>query len=201
MADPARITQIGGEVIARDTSLHKARITQIGVEVIRRGSVTYQGQATLIGQAVVTAEGEVDSPPQFGEATITAATRTSVLTDYLKDKVVGMTLLGEPFSAIQTVYFAVGNGTFFEFPEYTREVVQFGAPTPQGLHMAVTNVNTVQFTATANWTDGPTHMALFDAQIGGNMLYFRRLDGKVLTSWEAGDILLFQPGTVWFAIG
>lgn len=105
----------------------------------------------------------------------------TAFSDYLEQRVLGATLLGSVYTPVNTVYLALAtsaasDGAFFqEVPggtAYTRQRVQFGSITADGLSHRVRNVSALNYPeATTPW-GGLTHCAIYDSPTGGNQLYW-----------------------------
>lgn len=68
-----------------------------------------------------------------------------------------------------------GTGTEVSGNAYARASATFGTPTQSGSSMVISNSSPVQFpTATGTWGT-PQYFALYDAQTGGNMLFYAAL--------------------------
>lgn len=95
--------------------------------------------------------------------------------DYLEDKVINITLRGQAWTTITTVYVALytanptdaNTGTEVSGGSYVRMASTWNAPS-NGLS---TNTTDITFpVATAGWGT-ITHMGILDASSGGNLLY------------------------------
>lgn len=105
----------------------------------------------------------------------------SNFSDYLEQKLLGVTLLGSPFTAPSTIYLALATScttdgaVFQEVPSgtaYSRQAIAFGAPSVNGDGYRVTNSALVTYpTATTPW-GYVKHMGLYDSPTGGNQLYW-----------------------------
>ncbi len=108
----------------------------------------------------------------------------SNMSDYLEAKVLGVTVLGSPFTAPATVWLALATSVttdgavFQEVPSgtgYARQVIAFGAPADVGLSKQVLNSGTITFpTASTPWGT-ITHQGLYDSPTAGNQLYWGAL--------------------------
>ena len=108
----------------------------------------------------------------------------SNMSDYLEAKVLGVTLLGSPFTAPATVWVslatsaATDGAVFNEVPTatgYARQVIAFGAPSDVGLSKQVTNTGLINFPTTTTPWGTVTHYGLYDSPTGGNQLYWGAL--------------------------
>lgn len=106
------------------------------------------------------------------------------MSNYLEDKVLGVSVLGSPFTAPATVYLALATSSTTDgavFQEvatgtaYARQVVAFGAPATSGLSRQVLNSGVVTFPqATTPW-GYITHLGIYDSPTSGNQLYWGAL--------------------------
>lgn len=118
--------------------------------------------------------------------------------DYLENALLNATLRGVAYTSPTTVYVALftsdptdaGTGTEVSGGAYARQAVTFGAPS----NGTCSNSADVLFPiATAAWGT-ITHIAIFDAATGGNMLYSAPLTtSKTIAS---GDQLKVAAGDV-----
>lgn len=68
-----------------------------------------------------------------------------------------------------------GTGTEVSGNGYTRVAASFGTPAQSGTGMVASNTSAVQFpTAEGSWGT-PQYFALYDAQTGGNLLFYAAL--------------------------
>jgi len=140
------------------------------------------GQADIEGEGFIVASGLITIPVSTG------------FSSYLAEKLLGLTLLGSTYTPVTTVYLALCTSPIgTEIPAangYSRQVVSFGNPTPEGTATKVTNDNAVSFgIATDAWPD-VTHVAYCDAPEDGNRLYFGEMESAILDVLE-GDTLMF----------
>lgn len=100
---------------------------------------------------------------------------------YLKDRLLGHTLLGSEYVYPNVVYLSLATsvndlGTTFEeisAASYSRKQMIFGSPNSY----AVSNASTVSFgTALETWGT-VKHIGIWDAASGGNLLYLYTLNG------------------------
>jgi len=120
------------------------------------------------------------------------------MSNYLEEKVINAAIRGEPFPAIQMVYVALFTtdpgedgltGTEVSGGSYSRRSATFTEPAQVDGRATSYNSTEIDFgIATALWGT-ITHVALFDAQTGGNMLYHEALASAKLI--EANDSLRF----------
>lgn len=98
------------------------------------------------------------------------------------DRILGGTVLGSPFTAINTAWFALCNsvgslGLSYSEPTiaqgYNRQIIVFGTPANRG----VTNINSLLFNAASTPWGSIPHIALFDVSSpnGGNMIVYGTL--------------------------
>lgn len=103
----------------------------------------------------------------------------AAFSNYLEPKILGVTILGTPFTAPTTIYVGLATAlstdgdliTEVNTGAYVRRAVQFGAPSA-GVCL---NSGTITFPqATANWGT-VNYVVLYDASSGGNALYYTAL--------------------------
>lgn len=122
----------------------------------------------------------------------------SAISDYLENALLNATLRGVAYSAPSTVYLALfttnptdaGTGSQVTGGAYVRRAITFGTPS----NGTISNSAEVLFpVATANWGT-ITHVGIYDALSGGNLLYHGALtNSKTIQSNDqlkinAGDI-------------
>ena len=122
----------------------------------------------------------------------------SKFSDYLEEKVLDATLKGGTFPTISTAYLAVftsdptdaGSGSECNWSGYAREAMTFGA-----ISGGQTSTGTqIQFPALVGASVTVTHIGIYDATTGGNLLYHTNLqNSKTLT---ADDVLSFAVNGV-----
>lgn len=122
----------------------------------------------------------------------------AAFTNVLEDRILNSTLRGSAWTAIASVYVALSTtptddtGAITEpsgVNNYTRKAVTFAAPSGG----AVSNSADVTFNqATPGGWGTITHMAIYDASSGGNMLYQGPLAASKTVN--AGDTFRFQIG-------
>ena len=119
-------------------------------------------------------------------------------TDYLENALLDHVLRATAYTSPTALYLALftsatddaGGGTEVSGGSYARQAVTFDAAASGQTQ----NTALVTFpTATANWGT-ITHMAIYDAVSGGNMLYHGELaNSKTINT---GQVARFQAGTV-----
>lgn len=100
----------------------------------------------------------------------------TAISNYLENKLVDATLRGVSFTSPAKVYLALftsdpteaGSGTEVSGAGYTRKEITFGAPVDGS---TVSSGDVFFPVATASWGT-VSHLAIFDAVSGGNMLYY-----------------------------
>jgi hypothetical protein len=106
----------------------------------------------------------------------------SAISNYLENALINAVLRNVPYTSPTAVYLALftsdptdaNTGTEVTGGAYQRQQITFNAPT-DGM---VSNSNEILFpVATANWGT-ITHIGIFDAATGGNLLFY----GAVITS-------------------
>jgi hypothetical protein len=120
----------------------------------------------------------------------------SAISNYLENAIINHTLRNVPFTAPTTIYLALfltapldsGTGTEVSGGAYARQVVTFVAPSDG----ATTNVSDVVFpVATADWGT-ISHLGLYSAATGGNLLYHGAFTlSKVI---QTGDQFIVRAG-------
>ncbi len=134
----------------------------------------------------------------------------SEFSNYLEEKIIETTLRGAAFPVPSGVYVALfktdptdaGSGTEVnttEWPAYARKDAAAGGAISSGWTANAdgqsSNAKEVAFAA----NDGAgavtvTHLALFDAASGGNLLYHTALDAS--KTLQVGDVLSFAIGAI-----
>ena len=119
------------------------------------------------------------------------------ISNYLENALINVTLRNTAFTAV-TPYVALftsdptdaGTGTQVSGGSYSRTAVTFGAPS----NGVTTNSADVIFpTATASWGT-VTHIGIYDASTGGNLLYHTPLD--IAKTIDTGDIFRINTGNL-----
>lgn len=122
------------------------------------------------------------------------------MSDYLENALINATLRGQAWTAPTTVYLALftsdptdaKTGTEVSGGAYARQVVTFAAPTNGA---SATAADVLYPVATAAWGT-VTHIGVFDAATGGNLLYHGPLTNTKTISMDdqlkigAGDITI-----------
>lgn len=120
------------------------------------------------------------------------------MSDYLENALINVTLRNTAFTAVAQPYVALftsnptdaGTGTQVSGGSYARTAVTFGAPS----NGVSTNSADVTFpTATASWGT-VTHIGIYDASTGGNLLYHTPLD--IAKTIDTGDIFKIATGNL-----
>jgi len=127
----------------------------------------------------------------------------TAFSDYLEQKVLGVTLLGSSYTCADTIYVALATScttdgaVFNEVPAgtaYERTVVVFGSPSADGTKYQVANSAAVTFAeATTPWNE-ITHCGLYDSPTGGNQLYWGALTAA--RTILSGDTFEFPTGNL-----
>lgn len=122
----------------------------------------------------------------------------TAMTNYLEDNLLNHSLRNVAFTSPASVHAALftaapgegGGGTEVSGGSYARQAVTFGAPSAN----TTSNSADVTYpTATADWGT-VTHVAIFDAASGGNMLFYGTLSqSKVVNT---GDTFRFLSGNL-----
>jgi hypothetical protein len=122
----------------------------------------------------------------------------AAMSNYLENAVINAVLRNTTYTSPATVYVALfttdptdaNTGTECTGVSYNREAMTFGAPS----NGVCSNNSSVEFDqATTSWGT-ITHMGLYDALTGGNLLFHGALaTSKVI---DAGDVFKFAPTTL-----
>lgn len=124
------------------------------------------------------------------------------LTDYLENKLLDHTLRNVSYTPPATVYVGLftaapgeaGGGTEVSGGSYARQVASFSAAADG----QTSNSADITFPiATADWGT-ITHIALFDADTGGNMLYYGAL--SVSKTIQTGDQFIIKVGNLTISL-
>lgn len=119
------------------------------------------------------------------------------MSNYLENALINVTLRNTSFTAVSP-YVGLftsdptdaGSGTEVSGGSYSRTAVTFGAPS----NGVTTNSADVIFpTATASWGT-VTHIGIYDAATGGNLLYHTPLD--ISKTIDTGDIFRINTGNL-----
>ena len=118
----------------------------------------------------------------------------SGMSNYLEQKLLGVSLLGSAFTAVTTPYLSLAttvasDGDFFTEVAtnvaYSRQPISFSAPTSPNDYSVVNSVGVAFTAATSTWGT-VTHFGLHDGSVigAGNLLYWGVLDTprQVLTN-------------------
>lgn len=122
----------------------------------------------------------------------------AALSNYLSNKLIRATLNSETFTGPDVVYIALftsdpkpdGSGREVKDGSYIRQTIRFKAP----FRGTVNNIESVTFpVATNNWGT-ISHVAIFDLEKGGELLFFAPiLTPKVIVK---GEQLTINPGDI-----
>jgi len=107
----------------------------------------------------------------------------SFISDFLEDKLIDHVFRNTPYNAPGTIYLALystdpgedNSGTELSGSGYTRKAFTIDAPT-NGISYNGSDIT--YDTATADWTT-ITHVGVFDASLGGNLLFYGPLSSPV----------------------
>lgn len=124
----------------------------------------------------------------------------AAMSDYLENALINATLRGQAWTAPSTIYLALftsdptdaKTGAEVSGGAYARQAVTFAAPTNGA---ASTSADVLYPVATAAWGT-VTHIGVFDAATGGNLLYHGQLTNTKTISTDdqlkigAGDITI-----------
>ncbi len=121
----------------------------------------------------------------------------SALSDYLENALINLVLRNTAFSALGTVYIALGTADFTDAANavepsaasYARATVTaWNAPS----NGATSNTNAIVFAQAAQDWGTITHAAVFDAATNGNMLFHGALTNSKIV--QTGDTFQFAAG-------
>lgn len=122
----------------------------------------------------------------------------SEFSDFLEDKLLDITLKGGAAYNVGTTYLAIftadptdaGTGTECSYTGYARQAMAFGTISGG----AVSTSSTINYPAMVGSDITVTHLGIYDAASGGNLLYHTALDvSKIL---QADDVASFASGEV-----
>jgi len=91
-------------------------------------------------------------------------------------------------------------GTEADYTGYNRQVLELNTPTINGTTVSCQNTTQITFPTPTSNVGTVTHVAIMDAQAGGNVLIYKQLDNPVVLTSEvsprfaAGDIALSMAG-------
>jgi len=122
----------------------------------------------------------------------------SEISNYLENALINVTLRGTAFTAVSTPYVALftsdptdaGSGTQVSGGSYARQSVTFGAPSNG---VSINSADVTFPTATASWGT-ITHIGIYDASTGGNLLYHTPLD--ISKTIDIGDVFKIASGNL-----
>lgn len=137
----------------------------------------------------------------------------SAMSDYLERGVIEHTLRGQPLSVPSTIYIALftsdptdaNSGGECTDSAYLRQDAAKGgdiesgwtAPTASGDATMTSNAKLIQFPPIADSTVTITHFGLYDAQVGGNLLYHGAFTAS--KTLEVDDLLSLDVGALQLA--
>lgn len=121
--------------------------------------------------------------------------------DYLENKILDVFFRGQAFTPPATVYLALytatptdaGGGTEVAGNGYTRQAIPMATPASGGV---VSNTGVVSFTAVGGDFGTITHVGVFDAPTGGNLMTW---DDIIPIAINNGDTLDFPIGELDFS--
>ena len=128
------------------------------------------------------------------------------MSDYLENAMLNLTLNGTAFTAISTPYVSLhtadptdaGTGAEVSGGSYARQSASFGTPSVVGSsYRADTDADVTFPTATASWGT-VTHIGIWNAASGGNLLYHTALDSS--KTIDSGDIFKITTGNLTVAL-
>lgn len=124
-------------------------------------------------------------------------------TEYLRNKILGVTLLGSAYTAVQTAYLGLATAastdgsTFTEVSqaEYVRKPLPLTAPVAGSTVISTT----VAWTAATTLWGTITHVGIFDAATtSANLLYYSPLYSPILV--DNGVPIVFEAGNLVVAV-
>jgi hypothetical protein len=134
----------------------------------------------------------------------------SHFSDYLENGLINATLRGTNFTAPTTIYLALfttdptdaGTGEELSDSNYARQDAAKGGSASEGwtppADGVTQNEKLIQFPPIADGNVTITHYAVFDAAVGGNMLYHAPLTTS--KNMEIGDVVSFDVGAITVAL-
>lgn len=126
---------------------------------------------------------------------------------YLENGVLN-TLRGTTFNAPATVYLALylsnpgetGSGTEISYTGYQRRPITFTAPAPMSDGIGIQNTSNITFTVAPYDLGVISHIAVYSAQTGGNLLVYGELESPL--SVEEGEAPVVAAGEArWWLTG
>ena len=120
------------------------------------------------------------------------------MSDYLENALINATLRNTTYTSPTTVYLALftsdptdaGTGTQVSGGSYARQPITMGVPT-NGTSL---NTSTITFSAATTLWGTVTHVGIYDALTGGNLLYHTPL--TVSKTIDVGDVFTIQAGNL-----
>lgn len=123
-------------------------------------------------------------------------------TDYFERQMINL-MRGTSITAPAAVYLALfysdptdtgTGGTEVSYTGYTRQRVVFSAPATSGNGLMIQNSEQISFAEAPTATNAVTHIGLYDALSGGNMLLYGRLD--VSLNIQPGVTPVFRANSI-----
>ena len=130
----------------------------------------------------------------------------SEMSSYLEDALLKATLLNTAFTTVATPYVSLhtadptdaGSGAEVSGGSYARQSASFGTPSVVGSsYRADTDADVTFPTATASWGT-VTHIGIWNAASGGQLLYHTPLDSS--KTIDSGDIFKITTGNLTVAL-
>lgn len=123
-------------------------------------------------------------------------------TDYFENKMINL-MRGTSITAPSNVYLALflsnptdtgTGGTEVSYTNYARQAVTFSAPAASGSGLMIQNSAQVTFAEASTAAGTITHVGLYDAASGGNLLLYSQLDTPLVI--QSGVTPVFRVGSI-----
>lgn len=123
-------------------------------------------------------------------------------TDYFENRMLNL-MRGQSITAPTNVYLALflsnptdtgTGGTEISYTNYARQAVTFSAPAASGTGLMIQNSAQISFAEATAAVGTVTHIALYDALSGGNMLLYGQLDTPLVI--QAGVTPVFRANSI-----
>jgi len=172
--------------IANSNALTYAAVTGAPVTVVALGIFDASTVGNLLAWVALTPTlaYAINDVPIFdvGGITVTLA-NTGGLSDYSAEKVLNIAFRGQAHTGAASIYMGLfssaptggGGGTEFAHTGYLRKQVTFGASAGG----VIANTALLTFVAVAGSAHTLAALAVFDAAVGGNMLYHKTLGSSI----------------------
>lgn len=123
-------------------------------------------------------------------------------TDYFENRMLGL-LRGQNITAPANVYLALffsnptdtgTGGTEVSYTNYARQPVTFSAPAASGTGLMIQNASQISFAEASTNVGTVTHIGLYDALSGGNLLLYGQLDTPLTVQAQVTPV--FRAGSI-----